>query len=65
MENICVSPKDKLSDMLKYVSENTRIVLEKGVYREKIEICVPNVELVGAGRNSTVIVYDDYAKKLD
>ncbi len=65
MKNICVSPNDKLSEVLKYVSENTRIVLEKGVYREKIEICVPNVELVGAGRNSTVIVYDDYAKKLD
>ena len=30
MKNICVSPNDKLSEVLKYVSENTRIVLEKG-----------------------------------
>lgn len=65
MESIHVSPENKLSDVLKYASENTRIVLEKGVYREKLEIAVPNIEIIGAGKDSTVIVYDDYAKKLD
>lgn len=65
MENIHVSPGDKLSEVLKYASENTRIVLEKGVYREKLEIRVSDVEIVGAGKDATVIIYDDYAKKTD
>ena len=65
MENIHVSVKDNLSDVLKRAPKHSRIILDKGVFREKLEITTPNIEIVGAGREDTVIIYDDYAKKLD
>lgn len=65
MTEIHISPKDKLSEILKTVSPKTRIILAKGVYREKIEIAVPDIELVGESAKDTVIVYDDYARKID
>ena len=65
MTEVKVTPKDKLSEVLQNVKPNTRISLSEGIYREKIEISVPNIEIVGAGAGKTVIVWDDYAKKLD
>lgn len=65
MKTVHISPKDSLGQTLKNISPDTCIVLEKGIYREKIEISVPNITIAGAGREDTVIVYDDYAKKLD
>ncbi|MCM1054235.1 MAG: pectinesterase family protein [Bacteroides sp.] len=65
MKTIRITPKDKLSEALKKAEPFTRIILERGVYREKTEIGVPNITLIGSGRDETVIVYDDYAKKLD
>lgn len=65
METIHISPGASIGEALEKVSAGTRIVLEKGVYREKIEIRVPDIEITGAGTDDTVIVYNDYAKKLD
>ena len=65
MTVVNVTPKDKLSEVLKNVKPNTRISLSEGIYREKIEISVPDIEITGAGVGKTVIVWDDYAKKLD
>lgn len=65
MTNVNVAPKDKLSEVLRSVKPNTRIILSEGIYREKIEITVPDIELVGAGAGKTVIIWDDYAKKSD
>lgn len=65
MKEITASPKDSLTEILKTVSPHTRIRLSEGVYREKLEISVSDIELVGAGADKTVIVYDDYAKKPD
>ncbi len=65
MTEIRITPEDKLSEILKTVSPGTRIFLSNGVYREKIEIAVPDIELVGESADKTVIVYDDYAKKID
>lgn len=65
MKTIRVTPKDKLSEVIKSATPFTRIFLENGVYREKIEICTPNIELVGESAENTVIVFNDYAKKLD
>lgn len=65
MITINVTPQEKLSDILNGVKPNTRILLSEGVYREKIEINVPNVEIIGADADKTVISWDDYAKKLD
>lgn len=65
MTEIRITPEDKLSPILKTVTPGTRILLAKGTYREKIEISVPDIELAGESPEETVIVYDDYAKKID
>lgn len=65
MTEIHITPEDKLSKILKTVRPETRIILAKGVYREKIEITVPDIELVGESAEETAIIFDDYAKKID
>ena len=65
MTTVKVTPREKLSEILSRVKPNTRIMLSEGTYREKIEINVPNIEIIGEGADKTVIVWDDYAKKLD
>lgn len=65
MNTINVSPKDNLAQILRSVQPNTEILLEKGVYRSKIEINVPNICLTGTNAEDTIIIYDDYAKKPD
>lgn len=65
MTTVKAAPRGRLSDILSKAQPNTRILLSEGTYREKIEINVPNIEIIGAGADKTVIVWDDYAKKLD
>lgn len=65
MTEIYITPNDKLPDALAKAEPNTRVHLANGVYREKIEISVPGIELIGENAEKTVIVYDDYAKKID
>lgn len=45
---------------------NDRVVIyiKKGMYREKLHITRPNITLIGDSAESTVITYDDYARKL-
>ena len=40
------------------------ISIGPGVYSEKLRIDRPNVRLAGAGRHSTILRYDDHAKRL-
>lgn len=65
MTTVKVMPNDKLSEVFRQIKPNTQILLSEGVYREKLEISVPSVKLIGEGPEKTVIVWDDYAKKLD
>lgn len=65
MTTIKVTPREKLSEILLGVNPHTRIILAEGTYREKIEINVPNIEIIGESADKTVIAWDDYAKKLD
>lgn len=65
MKTVKITPQDKLSEILLRAEPHTRILLSEGIYREKIEISVPDLELVGEGAEKTVIIWDDYAKKLD
>ncbi len=64
MKEIILSPTESLADALAKVSPHTRLVLAPRVYREKVEICTPDIELVGSA-DRTRIVYGDYAKKKD
>ena len=62
---IYVSPEDNLQAVFDGAEENTVIRLSPGVYRQKTVIRVPGLTLVGAGSDRTILVYDDYARKMD
>lgn len=40
-----------------------RIYIAEGVYREKLRLQKSNIQLIGAGRDKTRLVYDDFAGK--
>ena len=63
MEILHVSPSDNLHDILLNITTPTTIYLKKGVYRTKLVIAADNVTLIGEDRETTIIAYDDYAKK--
>lgn len=51
-----------INDAVKHASEGGEtIFVKKGIYRERIEITVPYIELVGEDAENTVITYDLYA----
>lgn len=64
MKEIRIQPNDNLNKIFSTVTPDTRIFLPEGTFRAKLEISVPNVELVGCGSDKTVIVNGDYAKKI-
>lgn len=63
MKEIHVNPTDRLSDIFSTCEPHTRIFLPEGTFREKLEISTPDLEIIGAGCNKTLIVNGDYAKK--
>lgn len=64
MKIIKLTPKDNLQYIFDSITEPTTIYLAPGVYRQKILLAADDVTLIGAGRETTVITYDDYAKKI-
>lgn len=64
VKEITVSPNEDLGEVIRAAGPHTRIILSEGEYRRKTEISVPYIELVGAGADKSVIVYDDYANKI-
>lgn len=62
---ITVTPDDSLQAVFNKAAPGTVIHLSAGVYRQKTIITTPNLTLIGEGKNDTVLVYDDYANKLD
>lgn len=66
MENeYWVRPDEDLQNVLNDLPAGAVVHLAPGEYRQKLEIRVPNLTLVGAGAQETMIVFDDYAQKLD
>ena len=60
-----IRPEDDLRYILDCASPNSVIELAPGEYRVKLSVHAPGITLRGAGRDRTVIVWDDYAKKPD
>jgi len=58
----CANPQTNLQQLLDNVEVGATILLERGIYRQKLEINKP-VTIVGKG-DETQIVWDDYAKKI-
>jgi pectinesterase len=59
-----LTPSDDIQESLKKIPENSKIILEKGVYTQKIKVTKNNIILCGEGENDTIITFDDYAKKI-
>lgn len=64
MDILHVSPKDDLNKVINSAKPNTVICLEKGVYRQKVEVLTSDVTLIGEDREGVIITYDDYARKI-
>lgn len=62
---ISVREGDDLAGILSAAPPNEDIFIHEGVYRVKAAIRTPGLTITGAGPDRTVIVWDDYAKKLD
>lgn len=64
MNVIRVSQKDNLSDILNSINCPATIYLEKGTYCVKAEIAADDITIIGEGRETTVITFGDYARKI-
>lgn len=64
MRELHLDASDNLSDILNNLHEPATIYLKKGVYRQKTLIEADDVTLIGEERETTVITYDDYARKI-
>ncbi len=62
---ILVQPGQDLGNILANAAPGEDIRLAQGVWRLKAMITAPGVTVTGAGMDKSVIVWDDYAKKLD
>ena len=62
---IDLKPGDDLQKAFASASPGDTVRLAAGEYRAKSSISVPGLTIVGQGADSTRIVWDDYAKKLD
>lgn len=65
METVNITTTDSLAELVRTAAPGTRLLLAPGIYRCKLEITVPGLEICGSSAENTVIVWDDYAKKLD
>ncbi len=64
MKTLRLTPDDDLQYILNSLNEPTTIYLASGVYRQKIEIAANDLTIIGENRETTVISYDDYARKI-
>ena len=64
-KTIFVTPADDLQAVFDRAEPGSTIHLAPGEYRQKTVIHTPELTVVGAGAEETVIIFDDYAKKLD
>ncbi|MFH0992727.1 MAG: pectinesterase family protein [bacterium] len=62
MMEYCLTPSDDIQAVIDRlpVAEPAKIRLAAGYYRQKLRICHESLEIVGVGRNQTVVAFDDY-----
>jgi pectinesterase len=65
MKQITVRPEDDLQSILDKAAPGTTIHFTPGVYRQKLMLTTPGLILEGEGADQCVLIWDDYAKKLD
>ena len=65
MNEILVRPGVDVQAVLDAAEPGSLVRFAPGVYRQKLMLKTPGLTLAGAGAEKTVLVWDDYAKKLD
>ena len=65
MKEYFVRPVDDLQSVLDHAEPGSLVQLAAGEYRQKLQIRTPRLTLRGAGCEKTVLIWDDYARKLD
>ncbi|MDE6867574.1 MAG: pectin esterase [Clostridia bacterium] len=61
---IFLTPSDALQKAFDGLKSGETVRLAKGEYRQKAVLAADNVTLTGEGAGQTVIVFDDYARKI-
>lgn len=64
MKKIYLTPENDLEKEINALDCPAEVYLSQGVYRQKTVIAANDVKIIGEGEGKTVIVYDDYAKKI-
>lgn len=64
-QTIYVTPDDKLQTIFDNAPEGSTICLSAGIYRQKAVIRRSGLTIIGQGREKTILVFDDYARKRD
>ena len=66
MTQIALSPGTSIQEALSQIpnDEPVQIVLNKGIYREKISLDRHNLSVVGSGKRESVIINDDFNFKM-
>lgn len=65
MSEIHVGPGEDLQAVFDATEAGSVIHIAAGMYRQKLVVRTPGLRLVGEGADRTVLIYDDYALKLD
>ena len=65
MNMICLTPADDLQKAFDEAPRGASVHLAEGVYRQKVKIRTEGLTIQGAGREKTVIAWDDYALRKD
>ena len=60
-----VRQEDSLQEVFDVAPAGTVIRFPKGIWRQKATVRTPGLHLIGAGRDKTVLINDDYALKKD
>ena len=66
MKSVCfLTPQDDLQQALDSAPKDAFVHLAAGIYRQKLVIRTPGLTIVGQGAENTILIFDDYAQKLD
>ncbi len=64
MNTIILQPSQTLKDALQTAKSGDTIILANKTYREKLEIEIDNLTIIGNEKGESKIVYDDFANKI-
>lgn len=59
-----LSPSDNIQKILDNLQTPATIYLKKGVYNQKLTVKSDDVTVIGESRETTIVSYNDYAKKI-